>query len=318
MKAAIINQFGNPDVFQLGEIDIPKINNEQILIKVNSVSINPIDWKQRNGNHKLILGSPFPIVLGYDVCGEVVQVGAEINSFKKGDMVFGVLDNKYGGAMAEFAVGHENCFSDKPAGISMNEAAAFPMVSLTALQALRDKASLKAGESIIINGASGGVGHISLQISKLMGAKVIAIASERSREFVMQFNPDEFLDYNNLDVTKQNKKVDVFFDVIGNLSFPKVKHLLKPGGIYLNLNYLHSLTKIPVNVFHQIFSKGKKAKSLLMKHNPSDMILIANWIKEKKLKVSIDKIFQLDQVKQAHEYAQLGHNKGKNVIVISE
>ncbi|PLX13640.1 MAG: zinc-binding alcohol dehydrogenase [Marinilabiliales bacterium] len=318
MKAVIINQFGNPDVFQIGEIDIPKINNDQLLIKVNSVGINPIDWKQRKGNHKLILGSPFPIVLGYDLCGEVVQVGDEIKRFKNGDMVFGALDNKYGGAMAEFAVGHENCFSLKPVGISINEAAAFPMVSLTALQALRDKANLKPGDSIIINGASGGVGHIAVQISKLMGAKVIAIASERSWEFVMQFKPDEFLNYNNIDITKQNKKVDVFFDVIGTLSFPKVKHLLKSGGIYLNLNYLHSLTKIPVNVFHQFFSNRKKAKSLLMKHDQSDMELITNWINENKLKVSIDTIFQMDQIKQAHEYAQHGHNKGKNVIVISE
>jgi NADPH:quinone reductase-like Zn-dependent oxidoreductase len=220
--------------------------------------------------------------------------------------------------MAEFAVGHENCFSIKPSGISNHEAAAFPMVALTSLQALRDKAKLKEGQLIVINGASGGVGHVAVQVAKLMGAKVIAVASSESEDFVSQFNPDEFIDYKNQDITNQKIKVDVFFDVIGNLSFPKVKGLLNPGGIYLNLNYLHSLAKIPVNVFHQIFSKGKKAKSLLMKHNSSDLDTIVNWINENKLKVCIDQTFQLDQVKQAHEYAQQGHNKGKNVIVISE
>src|SRR6056297_868814 len=195
MKAAIINQFGVPDVFKVKAIEKPKIKNDQLLIKVKTVSINPIDWKQRKGNHKFILGSPFPIVLGYDICGEVVETGSEIKQFKKGDNVFGVLDNKYGGALAEFAVGHENCFALQPQNISDAEAAAFPMASLTALQALRDKAGLQKGQSVLILGASGGVGHMAIQIAKIMGAKVIAVSSESSKTFVEQFHPDEFIDY---------------------------------------------------------------------------------------------------------------------------
>jgi len=318
MKAAIIKSFGGPEVFEIEDIDKPIVNDDQVCIKVSTVSINPIDWKQRLGNHKLILGSKFPIVLGYDVCGEVVEVGKEISKFKIGDQVFGVLDNKYGGALAEFALGHENCFSHKPIEITESEAAAYPMVSLTALQALRDKASLKKGQSVIINGASGGVGHMALQIAKLMGSQVIAVASEKSRNFVNQFNPDEFVDYTKTDITKSDLQVEVFFDVIGNLSFPKVKRILKPGGIYLNLNYIHSISKMPVNMIHQLFSKAKKAKTLLMKHDSNDLNQIATWINEKKLNVHIDKTFKLDQIVEAHKYAQQGHNKGKNVIVISE
>ena len=318
MKAAIIDQFGGPEVFKIEEVEKPKIKPDQLLVKVKTVGINPIDWKQRNGNHRFVLGAPFPIVLGYDVCGEVVEIGNQGYKFKVGDEVFGVLDNKYGGALAEFAVGHEKCFAIKPNGISNEEAAAFPMVALTALQALRDKINLRNDQTIVFNGASGGVGHVAIQIAKLMGAKVIAVAGKSSKEFVSQFNPDEFIDYTEQHILNTNIKTDIFFDVIGNLTFPKIKHLLKPGGTYLNLNYIHSLTKLPVNILHQLFSKGKKAKTLLMKHDSSDLDLISKWIQEKKIKICLDKIFPLDKIHEAHRYAEQGHNKGKNVIVISE
>ena len=314
MKAAIINQFGNPDIFEIKDVEKPVIKPDQVLIKVNAVSINPIDWKQRKGNHKFILGSSFPIILGYDVCGEVVELGNKIDKLKIGDIVFGVLDNKYGGALAQFAVGHEKCFSIKPKNISNEEAAAFSMVSLTSLQALRDKVNLKAGQTVLINGASGGVGHVAIQIAKVLGAKVIAVASLKSKDFVERFSPDIFVAYNEQDVLNLDQKVDVFFDVVGNYSFPKTKHLLNPGGVYINTL---PRPKILVHKLYQLFSNGKKVKTLLMKHDNSDLDKIAQWITEGKLKISIDKTFQLEQITEAHEYAQKGHNKGKNIIVIT-
>ncbi len=317
MKAAIINQFGSPDVFEIKDIEKPIIKPDQLLIKVKTVGLNPVDWKQRKGNHKLILGSPFPIVLGYDICGEVVETGDEINKFKKGDIVFGAIDNKYGGALTEFALGHENCFSLKPDNITVEEAAAFPMVSLTSLQAFRDIVNLEAGQTVLLNGASGGVGHIAIQVAKIMGAKVIAVASSKSKEFVEQFKPDSFVDYKEKNILELDKKVDVFFDIAGNYDFLKTKHLLNPQGIYLNPNYINTIIKMPLYKLHQIFSKGKKAKTFIMKHNNFDLDLIAQWISENKLKVNIDKTFPLEQISVAHEYAQKGHNKGKNVVVIS-
>ena len=315
MKAAIINQFGGPEVFELTEIEKPQIKDDQILIKVFTHGINPIDWKQRKGNHKFILGSPFPIVLGYDVCGEVVETGSKISKFNIGDQLVGVLDNKYGGALAEFAIGHENCFSVKPGNISYEEAAAFPMAALTSLQALRDKAKLQYGQTVLINGASGGVGHMAMQIAKLMGANVIAVASTNSRDFVNKFEPDMFIDYLEENVFDIKEKVDVFFDVAGNYSFPKCIKLLKPGGVYIN-----TLPR-PKILFHkivQLFTRRKKVKTLLMKHNSNDLNIISDWIRKGKLKVSIDEVFSLKNVVAAHDYAQKGHNKGKNVIVISD
>ena len=315
MIAAIINQFGNPDVFEIKEVDKPTIKDDQILIKVFVNSINPIDWKQRKGNHKYILGSPFPIILGYDICGEVVEIGDKTNNFQVGDKVFGVLDNKYGGALAEFAVGHEKCFAHKPPNISNEEAAAIPMVALTALQAFRDKANLKKGQTVLINGASGGVGHVAMQMAKIYGAKIIAVSSTKSESFIKKFDPDTFIDYTKQNILEIDEKVDVFFDVVGNYTFPKCKKVLNPGGVYINTL---PRPKILLHKILQLFSKGKKVKTLLMKHNSNDLKIISKWMDEGLLKVSIDEVFSLKNIVAAHDYAQQGQNKGKNVIVISD
>ncbi|MEE4196474.1 MAG: NADP-dependent oxidoreductase [Bacteroidales bacterium] len=314
MKAAIIKKFGSPGVFELANIPRPKVGHNQLMIKVRAVGINPIDWKQRKGNHKFILGSPFPIVLGYDVCGEVVETGREITQFKKGDQVFGVLDNKYGGALAEFAVGHENCFAPKPENIYDAEAAAFPMASLTALQALRDKSRLQKGQTVLVLGASGGVGHMAVQIAKIIGAKVIAVASGTSKKFVDSFLPDEFINYREQDILALQQKVDVFFDVAGIYSFPQCKHLLNPGGVYINTL---PRPKILVHKLLQWFTPGKKVKTLLMKHNPQDLRLVKRWIEENKIIVSIDRSYSLDNISEAHAFAQQGHTQGKNVVLFN-
>ncbi|OFX84840.1 MAG: hypothetical protein A2W99_06480 [Bacteroidetes bacterium GWF2_33_16] len=314
MKAAVIKKFGLPSVFEITDLFIPKPKANQLLVRVYATSINPIDWKQRKGNHRFILGAPFPITLGYDVCAEVVEVGSQIKMFKPGDVVFGVLDNKYGGALAEYALGTESCFALAPRNIRFEHAAAFPMVSLTALQALRDKAKLKHGMRVLINGASGGVGHIAVQMARLMNAKVIAVSSSRNQTFVESLQPDQFIDYNKQDILKTTDKIDVFFDVSGIYSFVKCKHMLNPGGIYIN-----TLPR-PKILFHkilQLFTKGKKVKTLLMKHSSDDLRIIGQWITEGKLKVELDEIFNLNNISAAHHYAEGGHSKGKNVVIIN-
>ncbi|MCK7534308.1 MAG: NADP-dependent oxidoreductase [Marinilabiliales bacterium] len=314
MKAAVIKKFGTSDVFEIADMPIPKPNDNQILVRVYASGINPIDWKQRKGNHRFILGAPFPIVLGYDVCAEVVETGSEITKLNVGDVVFGVLDNKYGGALAEYALGTEKCFTLAPRSIRFEHAAAFPMASLTSLQALRDKAKLQPGSVVLINGASGGVGHIAVQIAKIMEAKVIAVSSNRNQSFVESLQPYLFIDYDKQDILKLDFKVDVFFDVSGIYSFRKCKHLLNSGGVYIN-----TLPR-PKILFHkvlQLFTKGKKVKTLLMKHNADDLRQISQWIKEGRLKVEIDEIFNLNNISAAHNYAEAGHSKGKNVVIIN-
>lgn len=314
MKAAIINKFGSSDVFEISDIQIPAPKDDQVLVRVFATSINPIDWKQRKGNHRFILGSPFPIVLGYDVCAEIIETGRKITKFNVGDIVFGVLNNKYGGALAEYAVGTEKCFVLAPRNIRFEDAAAFPMVSLTSLQAFRDKANLKPGMTVLVNGASGGVGHIAVQIAKLMGARVIAVSSSRNQSFVETLEPFQFIDYTKQDILKLYVKVDVFFDVSGVYSFPKCLHLLNHGGVYITTL---PRPKILIHKLLQLFTRGKKVKTLLMKHSSTDLEQVAQWIRNGKLKVELDEIFNLNNISAAHNYAEAGHSKGKNVVVIN-
>jgi len=312
MRAAIINKWGDHNVFKLADMPKPTPSPDQILIKVFTSSVNPVDWKHRIGNHKLFLGSKFPIILGYDVCGEVIEIGSKITRFKKGDIVVGDLDNKYGGGLAEYAVAHENCFSHKPQNINNEQGAAITLASLTALQALRDKGNLIANQKVVINGASGGVGHFAVQIAQILGANVIAVAGPNNQTFIEGFNPYKTIDYSKFDIKTLEEKVDVFFDVVGNLSYMKVKHLLSKGGTYINPH------PRPIILIHKIpaFLSGKKVKSLLRKHIADDLDLICRWINDKKLKITVDKIFNLEDISEAHDYAENKRGKGKVVVKI--
>lgn len=313
MKAAIINRWGSPDVFEISEVDKPSPKTNQLLIEVFSSSVNPVDWKQRLGNHKYILGAPFPIILGYDVCGKVVEAGKDIQKFKPGDIVFGDLDNKYGGALAEYAVGTENCFSVKPENIPVEHAAAVSLAGLTALQGLRDIGKIKEGQTVLINGASGGVGHLAVQIAKVYKTKVIAVASSKNKEFVEGFGCDSFIDYTKQDLLKSGLKVDLFFDVAGKYSFPGVCHLLNNGGVYINP---HPRFKILFHKLLQAFTKSKKVKTFLRKHSGKDMEILADYLRHGKIRIAIDKTFSIDAVSEAHTYAEQGHTRGKNSIRI--
>lgn len=308
---AVIRKFGNPNVLNIETLPVPLIEDNQLLIETRAMGVNPIDWKQRKGNHRFILGSPFPIVLGYDVSGVVVQVGDDVHNFKIGDEVFGVLDNKYGGAYGKYVKGTESCFVHKPLNVDFEHAAAVSLSGLTALQALRDKAELKRGQTLVVNGAGGGVGHFAIQMGKIMGAKIVAVGSQRSRAFIESFKPDVFVDYNQSGWIKSIGKVDVFFDAAGVQSFPKVLPILNMGGVYINTL---PRPKILIHKLLQLFTRGCKVKTLLMQHNGDDLIVISQWLANEKVKVHVDRVFQFSEIEDAHTYAQGGTVQGKIVI----
>ena len=313
MKAAIIHRFGNPEVIQIEDIPAPEIRNDQILIRNYYGSINPIDYKQRMGNHKYILGSPFPIILGYDVAGIVEGVGNEITDLHPGDRVCGVLDNKYGGAYSEMVIGRRKCFAKLPDTISFETAAALPLTGLTALQALRDKIKLQPKQKILVNGAAGGVGHIVVQLAKMMQAYVIAVTSEKHRKLIESYRPDEIIDYKTSPLLENAPKVDVFFDAVGKYSYRKCRQLLQPDGVYFT-----TLPR-PKLIAHKalaLFSHGHKVKTHLMKHNANDLSQLINWVEEGVLKPQVDSVFPLEKITDAHIYAEKGHTEGKVVIQI--
>ena len=317
MKAALIRQFGNPDVFTIEEKDKPqKLGPKQVLVKMYASSVNPIDFKQRKGNHRFIMGKPFPIQLGYDAAGVVEKVGDLVSRFVPGDRVFGVLDNKYGGALGEYAIGSEKCFATLAENISFSKGAALALAGQTALQALRDKTGGSiTGKTILINGAAGGVGHLALQIAHIFGADTIAVTSEKHWRYVNELRPTKILDYKAKDILKSGFKVDIFFDCVGVYNYRKVRHMLNEYGVYITTL---PRPKLLVDKLVAKFSKSKHARALLMKYRRDDLLQLQEWYNNKTLNVNIDKSFVIDEVSEAHRYAEQGHTEGKIAIIINQ
>ncbi len=312
MKAAVIRKFGKPSVFEIEERTIPEPGNNQVLIKNFASSINPIDFKSRKGNHKYILGANFPIILGYDFSGEVVKTGKNVNKFKKGDLVFGRSDVRYGGTYAQYCLSSESTMALKPDNLSFAQAAALPLAGLTALQALRDKCNIQKNDKVLIIGATGGVGHFAVQFVNYFGAKSYAVCDNSHQEFLNQLMPYKHIDYNLQDYKKQNQYYNVIFDVVGKENYLTCKHMLIKNGCYIT-----TLPR-PIIIYHSFVSLFNKSKvsSLLMRAKQEDLYFVKTLVENGLLKPKIGKSFKLDQLDKAHEYAEKGHTEGKIIINI--
>ncbi|KPK85878.1 MAG: hypothetical protein AMS27_06380 [Bacteroides sp. SM23_62_1] len=315
MKAAVIYEYGSPEVFRIEEIARPIIRDDEVLIKVKAASINPVDWKQRQGWHRLFLKAHFPVVLGYDVAGEIMECGSGVKRFKSGDQVYARLIRRFGGAFAEYAAAAESLLSRKPENISWEEAAAVPLAAITALQGLRDKCQLKNGQKVLIIGSAGGVGHFALQLSMVMGGYTVAVCSGRHQKMMEDLKPDKFIDYTREYYKSQAEQYDVIFDAAGVDNYPDCRHILKPGGVFLTTL---PRPKLLVHKFLAIFSKGKKVKTFLMKSKGSDLEIISDLIRQEKLKIYIDSVYPLEDIASAHKRAEQYTTEGKIIIKISE
>jgi NADPH:quinone reductase-like Zn-dependent oxidoreductase len=311
MKAAVIEKFGGPDVFVIKEVPEPIIDDNEILIEVIGGSINPIDWKQRRGHHRFLFGSPFPIVLGYDIAGTVTKKGSKVVRFEVGDKICGVLNNKYGGGLGQIAKGKEKGFSIVPETMDHLTSAALPLAGLTALQALRDKGKIAPGKRILIIGAAGGVGHFAHQIAALYNADIFSVSSPTHEKFLNQLSAHTFIDYTSTNILALPERFDIIFDTVGQYSFPTCKHLLKPKGIYINTL---PRPKIILHKIYALFTNGKKAKTLLMRHDNNDLDQLVKWVDEGKIKIAIDKLYSICEINKAHAYSEAGHAEGKILI----
>ncbi len=321
MKAAVIDRYGAPEVLRYAEVPKPIIKPDQVLIRVHASSVNPIDWKMRQGALQFLTGSNFPLVLGFDVAGEVVEVGGQVTRFKLGDAVYARLEQLTGGAYAEYAAVSEQVAALKPTTMTDQDAAAVPLAAMTALQALRDEGHLKVGQQVLINGASGGVGTYAVQIAKLLGAsQVVGVCSGKNGELVKSLGCDRVIDYIQQDFTQQDftqdsAKYDIVFDVIGNRSFKDCQRVMRPNGYYITTqpypaNYLQSLLTF--------FFPGQKYKVILLKSSASDLLFLKEHIEAGKIRSIIDRTYPLSETAAAHAYCEADRTVGKVVITISE
>lgn len=312
MKAVVYRRYGPPDVLESTFAPEPHIQDSRLLVKVYAAGVNPVDWKLRAG-HPKIPGFKERIP-GSDLSGKVLRVGKGVTRFNVGDEVFGLLSPFAGGACAEEAALPEKNAALKPKNLSFTEAAALPIAGLTALQSLRDLGKIKSGDRVLINGASGGVGHFAVQIAKGYGAEVTGVTSGKNFDFVKALGADRLIDYTRENFTESNQRYDIIFDTVASRTFKECKPILTPGGSYLTT--LPSVETV-VQMLLQPFRRGPKAKIYSVKMRSADLQTLAEWCENQKLRPTLDKIFPISETQEAHRYAEKGHARGKIVIDLS-
>jgi len=312
MRAIIINSYGSPEVLQESTVAVPKVGTGQLLIEVKAAGVNPIDWKIRKGNFKLITGRRFPKILGTDISGIVKERGKNVTDFQAGDAVMAMVNIMTSqGGYAEFAVTKAKYTCRKPERLSFIEAAAVPGSAITALQVLRDKARLQKDHHLLINGASGGVGTFGVQIAKILGASVTGVCSGRNKELVASLGADRIIDYTSTDFTRQRQAYDIIFDAVGNLDFADCKGVLSPGGTFI------TIVPNAQTIIHSLFSAllpGKKCRFTSAMPKKDDLCWLKEKIEEGRIRVVLDRTYMLEQAKEAHEYMEKGHAQGKVVL----
>lgn len=319
MRAAAISGYGGRERFEIRDLPRPEPGSGEILIRVRAASVNPLDWRIRSGSLRFVMPAKFPLVLGFDAAGVVEAVGPEVDRFEPGDRVYAYLDSRHGGAYAEYAVCGQAVAVEIPAVLTFEEAAAIPLASLTALQALRDKAGLEGGEEVLINGAAGGVGHFAVQIGRILGGRITAVASERNREFLLAVGAHRFLDYRQEDFTEGDVDYRVVFDVAGNRSFRECDPVLTEGGVYITTqvgpgSWLASLSTRAAG----LWGETRRSRMVVVHPDGEDLAEITRWVEQGRLRPVIDRVFPLEEIQQAHEASESGHTRGKIVIRIDE
>ncbi len=310
MRAVEYDEYGDASVLHVADHPIPQLLPGHLFIEVLASSVNPIDYRFRRGDMKGLIPFGFPRIPGYDVAGIVVDTNTDC-SFAKGDRVMAFLDHTRGGALADYAVCSVASAAKIPDSMPMEEAAAIPLAGTTALQSLRDHGKIKSGQSVLINGASGGVGMFAVQIAKSYGCHVDAIASGHNREFCMSLGADHFYDYEKEDFTKSDERWDIVFDVSGKAHYMGSRAVLKEGGHFISTE--PSIKGLLMTILTWPLSKS--GQIMLAVPSGDDLRELIRLYEAGKLKVTIDSTFPFEQAAQAHRRVETGIDHGKVVLV---
>ena len=315
MKAAVIDGYGGPDRFVVREVEKPTPGPGQLLVRVRAASVNPVDWKLRKGQLRLVKPARFPLILGYDVAGEVEAIGAEITRFEPGDPVYALVDSSHGGGYAEYVLVGEEAAAPKPERLSFEEAAAIPVAALTALQALRDKGELAEGERLLVNGAAGGVGHFAVQIGKAQGAWVVGVASGRNQAFLRKIGADREIDYEQEDFTTDEEDYHVVFDTVGKTSFRACDLILEDGGVYVTTTVGPAIfLQSAISGLSSLFGPARRARGIIVKPSGQDLGLLGRLVDAGRLRPHVEEVFRLDRIADAHSFSESGRVRGKLVV----
>ena len=310
MKAVRIHVYGGPEMLHYEEnVPRPVLSSDDLLIRVRAAAVNPVDWKIREGWLQGFLHHNLPLTLGWDVSGEVVEVGPEVSGFAVGDEVYARPNIERDGAYAEYIAVKANEVAFKPATLDHIHAAAVPLTALTAWQALVDAAQLQTGQTVLIHAAAGGVGSLAVQLAKACGARVIATASAVNIGLVTELGADEFIDYTQTRFEEAAKNVDVVLDTIGGDTQERSWQVLKPGGILI------SVVSPPLETVAA--ELGVRSAFVFIHPSGEQLTAITRLIDEGRMKPLIHTVLPLNEVRQAHAISQGGHARGKIVLRVA-
>ena len=324
MKAILHTKYGPPDELQLKEVEKPVPKEDEVLIKIHATTVTTTDCNIRNSTFvptlfllpsrmQLGFNKPKINILGVDLAGDIEAAGVDVKRFKKGDQVFGTPGPPLG-AHAEYICMPENgVLTTKPANMTYEEAASIPLAANTALYFIRDQGNIQAGQKVLINGASGGIGTFAVQLAKYYGAEVTGVCSTTNVEMVKSLGADMVIDYTKEDLTKSNERYDVIFDVVGKISFSRCKNSLKKKGIYLTT--LPTMAIILQTIWTSMIG-GKKVKFGDAVPKVDNLIFLKELVEAGKLISIIDRSYPLGQTAEAFRYVEKGHKKGNVVITV--
>jgi NADPH:quinone reductase-like Zn-dependent oxidoreductase len=310
MKAVRIHTQGGPETLVYEDAPRPTPLTNEVLIRVRAASVNPVDWKIRDGYGKEIFNHQMPLILGWDVAGTIEAVGPEVDKFQLGDPVYGYTSLLRDGAYAEFIVAKQEEIAVKPASLDFVQAAAVPVGALTAWQAMFDTANLQENQKVLIHAASGGVGSMAVQLAKAKGAYVIGTASARNADFVRELGVDEFIDYQATQFETVVHDVDVVLDTIGGDTQARSFGVLHKHG------FLVSIVEPPSEELAA--QHGVRSKMVGVLPNGTQLSEIAALIDSGKVKPFVETVLPLSEARRAHEMSKSGRTRGKIVLQVVE
>jgi NADPH:quinone reductase-like Zn-dependent oxidoreductase len=324
VKAILHTEYGPPDELQLKEVEKPVPKEDEVLIKIHATTVTTSDCNVRNLTFvpKLFLlpmrmqfgfMKPKNHILGFDLAGEIEAAGKDVTRFKIGDQIFGTTEPAYGAHAEYICLPEDGVLTNKPANMTYEEAATIPVIANTALHFIRDLGNVQAGQKVLINGASGGIGTFAVQLAKYYGAEVTGVCSTTNLEMVKSLGADKVIDYTKEDFTKSGQTYDVILDAVGKSSFSRCKSSLKKKGIYLvtlpKLAVLLQMLWTPIIGSKKVKMEGAPAKV-------ENLLFLKELIEAGQLKTVIDRRYPLEQTAEAFRYVEKGHKKGNVVITV--
>ena len=321
MQAFTYERYGSLDVLELREVERPIVGDDEVLVRVHAASVNPFDWHMLTGvpyvaRAALGLREPRSGRLGVDFAGTVEAVGSEVTEFEPGDEVFGERN----GAFAEYVcIAADRALAPKPANLTFEQAAAVPMAGITALQGLRDKGAIRPGHSVLVNGASGGVGTFAVQIAKSFGAEVTAVCSPRNVDRARSLGADHVIDYTKEDFTRSGRRFDLILDVAFNRSWPDYKRVLQPEGVLVGVGgpktnrWVGALGR-RIWLGLAAVSSSRRVPFFLANLNKEDLLVLQRLIEDGQVTPFVERQYELSELPEALAYVAQGHARGKIVV----